>query len=67
MFNTNRRHTEALEKSARALKRLAAAEETIARNIGELLRDDDDDDTAATPPSLPKQGATPPKNPPPKK
>jgi hypothetical protein len=64
MFNTNRRHTEALEKSARALKRLAAAEETIARNIGELLREDDDD---ATPPPLPKQGATPSKNQPPKK
>jgi len=65
MFNSNRRHTEALEKSARALKRLAAAEEIIARNIGEILRDDDDSPT--TPPPLPKQGAMPTKTRPKKK
>lgn len=65
MFTHNRRHTEALEKSARALKRLATAEETIARNIGELLRDDDDEGEA--PPPLPKQGVTPPKKQPRKK
>ncbi|MBK9991870.1 MAG: hypothetical protein IPP19_14350 [Verrucomicrobia bacterium] len=53
------------KESARALKRLAAAEETIARNIGELLRDDDDE--AETPPPLPKQGVTPPKKQPRKK
>lgn len=65
MFNTNRRHTEALEKSARALKRIAAAEETIARNIGDLLRDDDE--PAAVPPPVPNQGDTSPKKQPSKK
>jgi hypothetical protein len=65
MFTTNRRHTEALEKSARALKRIAAAEETIARNIGAFLRDDDELDE--TPPPLPPKGKTPPKTQPPKK
>lgn len=60
MFTTNRRHTEALEKSARALKRIAAAEETIARNLGAFLRDDDA--TEETPPPLPPKIQTPPKN-----
>jgi hypothetical protein len=55
MFNTNRRHTEALEKSARALKRLAAAEETIAKNLGEFLRDDE---AESDPPPLPKEVQT---------
>jgi hypothetical protein len=65
MFTTNRRHTEALEKSARALKRIAAAEETIARNIGAFLRDDNEPDE--TPPPLPPKVATPPKTQPPRK
>ncbi len=56
MFNTNRRHTEALEKSARALKRLAAAEETIAKNLGEFLREDDE--AEGLPPHLPKEVQT---------
>ncbi|MFT3868411.1 MAG: hypothetical protein QM715_07930 [Nibricoccus sp.] len=55
MFNTNRRHTEALEKSARALKRLADAEETIAKNLGEFLRDDESE---SDPPPIPKKVQT---------
>jgi hypothetical protein len=65
MFNTNRRHTEALEKSARALKRIAAAEETIARNLGAFL--EDDDTPPATPPPLPPNIPTAPKTQSPKK
>ena len=60
MFTTNRRHTEALEKSARALKRIAAAEETIARNLGAFLRDGEEPEE--TPPPLPPKVTTPPKN-----
>lgn len=66
MFNTNRRHTEARERSARALKRLADAEDVIAQNIGELLRDDCDDEPAVPPP-IPKPGAVAPKSQPPRK
>jgi len=65
MFNLNRRHTEAVEKSARAKKRLADAEESIARDLGAFLRDDDEPDE--TPPPLPPKSATPPKTQPPKK
>lgn len=65
MFNTNRRHTEARERSARALKRLAEAEDVIAQNIGELLRDDGDDVPTVQP--IPKPGAMAPKSPPPRK
>lgn len=65
MFNLNRRHTEALEKSARAKKRIADAEESIARNLGAFLRDDDASE--ATPPSLPPKTPTPPKKQSPKK
>ncbi len=65
MFHTNRRHTEALEKSARALKRLADAEDVIAKNIGELLRDDDD--VPSRPPPILKSGAVAPKSQPPRK
>lgn len=42
MFNLNRRHTEALEKTADAKKRLAAAEETIARDLGAFLESDEE-------------------------
>ncbi len=42
MFNLNRRHTEALEKTADAKKRLAAAEEVIARDLGAFLESDDE-------------------------
>jgi hypothetical protein len=63
MFNLNRRHTEAVEKSARAKKRLADAEESIARDLGAFLRDEPDE----TPPPLPPKSATPPKTQPPKK
>ncbi len=66
MFNTNRRHTEANERSARALKRLADAEDVIAKNIGELLRDDCDDGPPKPPP-IPRPGAVAPKSQPPRK
>ncbi len=65
MFNLNRRHTEALEKSAHAKKRIADAEESIARNLGAFLRDEDASEEA--PPSLPPKIPTPPKNQSPKK
>jgi hypothetical protein len=57
MFNLNRRHTEALEKSARAKKRLADAEESIARNLGAFLSDSDVE--SAPPPPLPKKDVSP--------
>jgi hypothetical protein len=41
MFNLNRRHTEALEKAAAAKKRLASAEEAIARDLGAFLEGDE--------------------------
>jgi hypothetical protein len=41
MTNLNRRYTQALEKSASAEKRLANAEETIARNLKDFLRDEE--------------------------
>lgn len=56
MFKTNRRHTEANERSARALKRLAEAEDVISKNIGELLRDDRDEESS-TPPPIPRPEA----------
>jgi hypothetical protein len=65
MFNLNRRHTEALEQSARAKKRIADAEESIARDLGAFLRDDDASEEA--PPPLPPKIPTPSKNQPPKK
>ena len=64
MLNLNRRHTEALEKTAQAKKRLADAEETIARHLGDFLRDEDADE--AKPVADPEK-VTPPKNVPPKK
>jgi hypothetical protein len=42
MFNLNRRHTEAMEKTAAAKKRLAAAEEAIARDLGAFLEGDEE-------------------------
>ncbi len=60
MFNLNRRHTEALEKSARAKKRLADAEESIARNLGAFLSDSDVE--SETPPPLPKKDVPPKKD-----
>jgi hypothetical protein len=65
MFNLNRRHTEAIEKSARAKKRLADAEESIARNLGAFLSADDESEE--TPPPLPKKSAPSPRTEPPKK
>lgn len=65
MFNLNRRHTEAVEKSARAEKRLADAEETIARHLGEFLRDTDV--VGESKPAPQAKSATPPKNKPPRK
>ena len=65
MFNLNRRHTEALEKSARAEKRLADAEETIAQHLGDFLRDTDVvGESKAAPQS---KSVTPPKDKPPGK
>jgi hypothetical protein len=64
MLNLNRRHTEALEKTARAKKRLADAEETIARHLGDYLRDEGAEETK---PAAGVKKATPPKNPPAKK
>jgi hypothetical protein len=52
MFNLNRRHTEALEKTARAKKRLASAEETIAHNI-EAFLSGGNEKSEVTPPLLP--------------
>jgi hypothetical protein len=65
MFNLNRRHTEAVEKSARAEKRLADAEETIARHLGDFLRDTDV--VGESKPAPQAKRATPPKNKPPRK
>ena len=56
MFNSNRRHTEALEKAAQAKKRLADSEELIARNLKDLLSEDDSEESL-TPPIIPKQPA----------
>ena len=64
MLNLNRRHTEALEKTARAKKRIADAEETIARHLGDYLRDED---TEEAKPAADAKKAPPPENPPPKK
>jgi hypothetical protein len=64
MRNLNRRHTEALEKIARAEERIADAEETIARNLGDYLRDKDAEETK---PAAAAKKATPSKNPPSKK
>jgi len=58
-LNLNRRATEALEKSARAEKRLAEAEETIARHIGEFLRDEF---LRKSEPQRPSRNVAPPKN-----
>ena len=60
MFNFNRKHTEALEKSARAEKRLADAEETIAQHLGVFLRDTDVAGESKTAPR--SKSVTPPKN-----
>lgn len=65
MFNLNRRHTEALEKSARAEKRLADAEETMARHLGAYLRDTDV--LGESKPTKPDQNVLPPKSQPPRK
>lgn len=51
MLNLNRRHTEALEKIARTEERLADAEETIARHLGDFLRDEEADRTKPAHPS----------------
>jgi len=64
MFNLNRRHTEAVEKSARAKERLADAEESIAGNLAAFLRDDD---SQPVPPPLPSKVKTSPKKQSPKK
>ena len=64
MLNLNRRHTEALEKTARAKKRLADAEETIARHLGDYLQDEDAEEAK---PAADIKKATTTKNPPPKK
>jgi len=40
MLNLNRRYASALEKSAKADERLANAEESMARNLREILGDD---------------------------
>ena len=65
MFNLNRRHTEAVEKSARAEKRLADAEETIAQHLGDFLRDTDF--VGESKPAPQPKSATPPKTKPPRK
>lgn len=65
MFNLNRRHTEAVEKSARAEKRLADAEETIAQHLGDFLRDTES--VGESKPAPEAKNATPPKNKPPRK
>jgi uncharacterized membrane protein YccC len=60
MTNLNRRYTQALEKSASAEKRLANAEETIARNLKDFLRDEQSQKDAT--PARRGSSATPPKN-----
>lgn len=65
MFNLNRRHTEALEKSARAEKRLSDAEETIARHLGDFLHDTDV--IGESKPAPQSKNPTPPKTKPPRK
>jgi hypothetical protein len=60
MFNLNRRHTEALEKTARAEERAAKAEETIARHLGEFLHDKGLPGDSK--PTRPLKNVTPPKN-----
>jgi hypothetical protein len=60
MFTLNRRHTEALEKSARAEKRSADAEEIIARNLGDFLRSEES--PAETKSKRPCKNVTPPKS-----
>ena len=64
MLNLNRRHTEALEKTVRAKKRLADAEETIARHLGDYLRDEDTEDSK---PARNVEKTPPSKNSPPKR
>ncbi len=65
MLNFNRRATEAREKMARAEKRAADAEETIARHLGDFLRDEEAP-TEGTP-VRPCKNVTPPKKEPPRR
>ena len=64
MLNLNRKHTEALESSARAKKRLADAEETIARHLGDFISDEVAPEDK---PAAPSKKAVPPANQRPKK
>ena len=63
MLNLNRRATEAREKSARAEKRSADAEEIIARHLGDFLRNEDGPGEGK--PMRPGKNVTPPRNQPP--
>jgi phosphatidylserine decarboxylase len=60
MTKLNRRYTQALEKSASAEKRLANAEETIARNLKDFFRDEESPEEVT--PARPCKNGTPPKN-----
>ena len=64
MPNLSRRITKAAEESAEATRRIAAAEQKIARSLIEML---DDDDFEESPPPIPKTGAVAPKSQPPRK
>lgn len=65
MINLNRKHTEAVEKSARAERRTADAEETIARHLGDFIRDVKA--PVESKPSRPCKNVTPSKNQPPRR
>lgn len=65
MLNLNRRATEAREKAARAEKRVADAEETIARHLGDFLRDEEPQ--AEDKVARPSKNATPSKTQPPRR
>jgi hypothetical protein len=65
MPNLSRRITKAAEESAKATRRIVAAEGKIARAFMDMVRDDDASEQ--TPPPLPPKIKTPPKNQPPRK
>jgi hypothetical protein len=59
-FPPNRRHTEALEKSARAKERAAKAAEKLAQNIGPFFDALERDPSSADAPPSSSKPATPP-------
>lgn len=65
MKSLNRRYTEALEKSAQAEKRIADAEETIARHLKDFLNDNEGEEQRTA--ARPAKNTTAPKKQPPRK